>query len=283
MSTIVNVMVKMDEGPVARSIKTVGDMLCKDNVFFTDDEASADLIIIGNKGSIEKTYNINKRYMLVLGIERIGRVDGLPKNVVSVGATEMVAFMVEEINQICNAKLQQPSDDVQQPTEKAVDKETVMVNLVREDALEILVVDDTAGNQESAMELMRIGHKVTVAEGYPEAMEALSHKKFDVALLDLHMPMRLHGALSSNALKIGEEVPYGMLLVFEAASKGVKDVAIVTDLNHHVDPFSAAFDHLSQKPFTVNVSKVLMMHAPMRGGTKDWVAALNIILDSRVE
>ena len=140
-----------------------------------------------------------------------------------------------------------------------------------------------AKNQNSAWELRKIGHRLTVAKDYAEALQILEKETFDVVLLDLHMPMVIQGALASSALKLGEQVPYGALLIWDTALAKAKRVAVVTDLNHHSDPFSAAYDRYTNKVFMVNETLVRMIHAPMSNGAKDWVSALSTVLSSRVE
>lgn len=81
-----------------------------------------------------------------------------------------------------------------------------------------------------------------------------------------------------SKFKLGELVPYGMLLMVEAAHQGATQVAVVTDLSHHNDPFSAAFDYFSGFSVKIDNAKVVMMHAPMKDGTKDWAQALAQLL-----
>jgi len=67
--------------------------------------------------------------------------------------------------------------------------------------------------------------------------------------------------------------------MIEAARQGAKQVAVVTDLNHHTDPFSAAFDHFSRFPIQIEDAKVLMLHARITGEGKDWSNALDRLQD----
>jgi hypothetical protein len=53
---------------------------------------------------------------------------------------------------------------------------------------------------------------------------------------------------------------------------------VVTDSNHHHDPFSAAFDRLGY-PITIDNARCLMMHAELlESGAKDWAAALDRLM-----
>ena len=103
-------------------------------------------------------------------------------------------------------------------------------------------------------------------------MNIIGSEKFDVVLTDLHLPMS--SKTMGDKFRFGELVPYGILLMVEAARQGAKYVAVVTDLSHHDDPFSAAFDHYSQFTIKIEGAKVVMMHATMENGAKDWASAL---------
>lgn len=140
------------------------------------------------------------------------------------------------------------------------------------DALRILVIDDTPQHIDSAKRGLA-GHHLTTATGYQEAMQLLSSERFDVVLTDLHLPMS--SKTMGDKFKLGEMVPYGMLLMVEAVRQGARRVGIVTDLSHHDDPFSAAFDHFSQFLIPMGTAEVRMMHAKMVDGAKDWAEALS--------
>ena len=145
------------------------------------------------------------------------------------------------------------------------------------DAMLVLVIDDTPKNIMSA-EKAFAGHHLVTATDYDEAMKILGSEKFDVVLTDLHLPMSSQ-TLGGEAFKLGELVPYGLLLMIEAARQGANAVAVVTDLSHHADPFSAAFDHFSQHPVKIDGARVMMLHAPLHeDGSKDWAKALDMLM-----
>ena len=55
--------------------------------------------------------------------------------------------------------------------------------------LEVLVVDDSLINQLlTASQLEELGHNATVASSGPEAIEQLGQERFDIVLMDWHMP-----------------------------------------------------------------------------------------------
>ncbi|MDP1619825.1 MAG: hypothetical protein Q8M12_02405, partial [bacterium] len=130
-------------------------------------------------------------------------------------------------------------------------------------------------HQKSALVLLD-EYDLTIATGYDEAMRLLASEKFDVVLTDMEMPMAVGGALATYIL--GKKIPYGLLIATEAARVGVKQVGVVTDLGHHDDPFSAAFDHFSRYDYEINGAIVKYMHAPMitmdGESAKDWSEAL---------
>lgn len=143
--------------------------------------------------------------------------------------------------------------------------------------LRILVVDDTPKHQHSAVVLLP-KYDLTVATSYDEAMEFLKTERYDIVLTDMEMPMSMK--LSSHIL--GKLIPYGLLIEKEAVIRGVKRVGVVTNLNHHTDPFAAAFDHFSSHVYTENSTVVKYMHAPMtnigEAYAKDWKTALDKLM-----
>src|SRR4030042_1476445 len=85
--------------------------------------------------------------------------------------------------------------------------------------------------------------------------------------------------LSQEAFKLGQLVPYGFLLMCEAAINGAKYIAVVSDLGHHDDHFSAAFDHFYSIAFKIENAKTMMLHAQLTNtGAKDWQNALEKLL-----
>jgi len=57
-------------------------------------------------------------------------------------------------------------------------------------------------------------------------------------------------------------------------------VAIVTDLGHHDDHFSAAFDHFSRFTLNIENAKVKMLHVSGGDTGKDWSRALKTLLEN---
>jgi CheY-like chemotaxis protein len=144
-------------------------------------------------------------------------------------------------------------------------------------AKSVLVIDDTPSHQKSALVLLA-ECDLTVATDYDEAMDLLKTNKYDAVLTDMEMP----ASTKLSWYQLGKMVPYGLLIATEAARVGTKHVAVVTNLNHHTDPFAAAFDHFSHHDYVVNGSVVKYMHAPMTQidgkSVKDWKRALEDLL-----
>lgn len=229
------------------------------------ERAEANFVVAESIKDIEAGFSKNKRYIIITVEHLRGSV---PDNV----KVFVAPFELVDVKRFISEAVETNIDDEPDWT-KEVPPSTPLCS----DAKHILVIDDSPRNLISAKQLLA-GHKLVVAEGYEQAMEILSRKQFDVVLTDLYLPMSSN-MLSSEAFKLGELVPYGFLLMCEAARKGAGHVAIVTDGNHHADCFSAAFDHFSKFCLTIERAKVMMLFAKLNNdGSKDWREALNRLL-----
>ena len=256
----VKVFVNLSADVVGRAVKQVLNVFCLiENV---ESSEEADLVIFDDVKKIEKGFDKEKTYAY-LEIPGGGKKLALPGNVSVIPVTEAAVLLLTLIQDLIKKK--QPIAEQNSRQEE--------VATIRPDAKRILVIDDTPKHIASAKKTLA-GHHLTTVMSYEDAMEVLEKKKFDVVLTDLHLPMSSN-TLSRDAFKLGELVPYGILLMIEAARQGAKQVAVVTDLNHHSDPFSAAFDHYSRFPVRIEGAKVLMLHARiMEDGSKSWENAL---------
>lgn len=264
MTTIspVRIHLAMKDGSLSRSIKQILPIVGDDLVLtYVENVNEADFVIFTEVRDIEKGYSKEKSYafLKVPG----SKIVSLPENCATIDAMTIIPGLIDAIGNISKKLLSIKETLV------VLKKETVSL---RPDALRILVIDDTLKHIASAKSDLA-GHRLTIVTGYEDAMNILGSKKFDVVLTDLHLPMS--SKTMGSKFKLGELVPYGILLMVEAARQGAKYVAVVTDLSHHDDPFSAAFDHYSQFPIKIEGAKVMMMHAPMKGGAKDWITALD--------
>jgi len=71
---------------------------------------------------------------------------------------------------------------------------------------------------------------------------ATNHPDFDVVLTDLMVPASGQAQGQEGDRFVGQEMPLGTTIALLALVAGVKKVAVVTDMNHHSHPASAAFD-----------------------------------------
>lgn len=132
----------------------------------------------------------------------------------------------------------------------------------------ILVIDDSANNQASARESLKdSGYEVKVVGSYDEAIETLEEAgiaynnkgdPFEVILCDLLMPAGKRTMGPDGEKYVGQEMSLGFALAMTAVMHGAKYVGVVTDLNHHNHPASAAMDrfeahHIGAR-FVVNAS-----------------------------
>jgi len=94
------------------------------------------------------------------------------------------------------------------------------------DSLDILVVEDTPINQESARFTLK-DHNLTVADSYSDANNKLfcGDLVFDAVLTDLMIPYRRGDGLDA----------YGFPIAFTALGHGIPYIGIFTDTNHHDD------------------------------------------------
>jgi hypothetical protein len=72
---------------------------------------------------------------------------------------------------------------------------------------------------------------------------ATNYSNFDVVLTDLLVPASRQAQGGEGERLVGQEMPLGTTIALLALTVGVKNVAVVTDKNHHHHPASAAFDH----------------------------------------
>lgn len=73
---------------------------------------------------------------------------------------------------------------------------------------------------------------------------ATVHPEFDIVLTDLLVPASSAEQGDKGSKFVGQEMPLGTTIALQALIIGIKMVAVVTDINHHHHPASAAFDCL---------------------------------------
>jgi len=85
--------------------------------------------------------------------------------------------------------------------------------------------------------------KKKYADAYKKATDrATMRHNFDVVLTDLLVPASRQAQGPQGEEMVGKEMPLGATIALLAIAVGVKKVAVVTDMNHHNHPASAAFD-----------------------------------------
>ncbi len=253
----------LGSNPVMLAMKNVTALV---NVEIVETSAEADLVVAESLQAIESGFSKEKQYVIIT----TEKVAGVPENVTVLKAPSNISDYCQLLSETAE-KL----TAVKEEMEEAEDLSSEIP--LREDAKNILVIEDTLENIKSARKLLA-GHKLTIADSYEKAMEILGKEKFEVVLTDLYLPMSSK-TLSTDAFRIGELVPYGFLLMCEAARQGAKYVAVVTDLGHHSDHFSAAFDHFSRFALRIENAKAMMLHARIRDRAKEWNVALENLLE----
>lgn len=154
--------------------------------------------------------------------------------------------------------------------------------------LDILVIEDTEKHQASALEQFK-DHELILARNYEEGRSALeSGYHYNVLLTDLMMPKGSRETMGPEGMKyIFDLLPFGFPLAFLAAKRKVPYIGIVTDINHHNHPISAAIDPISgsywgdgsEHLYRVNESILGIFHAPFTDdGRKDWNKVLEVLL-----
>jgi CheY-like chemotaxis protein len=121
--------------------------------------------------------------------------------------------------------------------------------------MKILIVEDKPEQQKRALEATE-GHDTIVVKNYEEAIPLLHGRwvpdetprgchwvkeEFDVVLTDLMLPATGY-EMSYPERFIGQEMPFGAMVVLLALKSGVRKIGLITDINHHNHPMSAALD-----------------------------------------
>lgn len=226
-----------------------------------DDAKSADVVITNDLRTIYQIYRAHQTYVLIPSGPLSSEIT--KENIIVMDYPFSLLELANLIGRIGN-KLVAASVSV---------VETVVT--VKPGAPWVLVVDDMIENREAAKQQLGETYNLTVVDGFDEARVAFQARKFDFALLDLHLPVSTEGALAETVIasNLGEGIPYGMFLLFSACETGA-DAAVVTDLSHHSDPFSAAFDYYDGKTYIINSKKGMFQHATKIGNVKNWKQAL---------
>ncbi len=253
--------------PVSLAIQHVIKTLVPESLEIVDSAEKADLIISDNAKMVAQDWDKNKRYVFV----SLKEVPNLPQNASWISPLEVVKHLLCLIPQM--AETLPTKKDIESPTRDTPRKPAAT------SAKKVLVVDDSPANIISALETIPTEeYSVETASSYEEAIEILSQKYFDFVLTDLHLPMSPL-MLSDKAFRLGELVPYGLMILLASIRQGVKKIAVVTDLSHHDDAFSASFDHFVGEPIIAGEVRIELLRAHLRPDkSKDWSIALKKLL-----
>ncbi len=259
---------------VGLAIKQVLSTLMADQIELVDSPSEADLLIVDDAKKVGAAFQSDKHYAIVT-MPTDEPVGNLPANARAFPVPQLVVQLTAYIGEIeQELELKAAVPDNRSIPGKIQTKESAS-------RYNVLVVDDNLGNLRAAQEQLGAEHELTVTSTYDDAMSLLSGKKYDIVLLDLHLPMSPK-TLAGQAFKLGEQVSYGWPMLIQAGMSGAGAAAVVTDINHHHDAMSAAFDAFSGKAFNIEKTKCLLLHAPMTDGgkAKDWARALKALLEA---
>ncbi|NCA69580.1 MAG: response regulator [Sphingobacteriia bacterium] len=110
---------------------------------------------------------------------------------------------------------------------------------------ELLLVEDNLINQEVALALLgKMGMRVTLANHGREALERLEERRFDLVLMDLHMPVMdgLEATAAIRARPWGHDIP--IIAMTAAALDSDREKVLAAGMNDHVakpvDPWRLA-------------------------------------------
>lgn len=242
-----------------------------DSMTFVESAEEADLVVTtdASYNKLSPYFKENRQFVI---LKMKGETPtNLPQNVHFVDPPVFFHQMIEIVNNPQGKKLGAMS------TGRTVSSFSPSGTADEFEVRSILVVDDDPNHRASAQELS--DHRLTVVGSYAEAIKALESGSFDVVLTDLKLPMDPE-TLGPGAFELGKLVEYGMILFLLAAKAGARYVAVVTDLNHHADAFSAAFDRLENHSFRVEGASVRFLHARLHtDGSKDWTRALQRVME----
>jgi CheY-like chemotaxis protein len=85
---------------------------------------------------------------------------------------------------------------------------------------------------------------------------ATTHPNFDVVLVDLMMAASRSAQGGEGMQYVGKQMPVGTFLILLALHAGVKNIGMVTDMNHHHHPASAALDPINRSVIKVGETKI---------------------------
>jgi len=118
-----------------------------------------------------------------------------------------------------------------------------------------------------------------IKEIYQLAEKIATHIPFDAVLTDVMIPKGGYECMSDKGRALvakQKEMPYGPVIALRALQIGIKKVGVLTQGNHHDDPFVFAFDGLGG--FTLGDAKIFCCNSMnTTEGAKDWAKLLSFL------
>ncbi len=243
--------------PLQVVFKQVLDRLLPPEDFsLTDSMTKADVILLRDTGMLETIHTHHQHFLFLRGREQLpptaANVTVLPS--ITTAIVEILKTLFEQL------KIRQTA-----PVTTAASGPSV------------LVIDDSPRHAAFAQKQLAATCRLTVVSTYAQALNALQKGKWDVVMTDLMLPAS-EQTLGTEAITehAGKEMPLGFVLALLAARADVKKIAVVTDMNHHNHPLSAAFDHL-RGMFIVENAVIIFSNYHVTAEGKNWQAVLDAL------
>lgn len=135
----------------------------------------------------------------------------------------------------------------------------------------ILVVEDCQIHIDAAKEQFtgRNEYHLFIATTVRDAERIMVNEKIDVVMTDVMLPISTEG-LSREALEkfASQLAPTGLVVALIAVNKGVEEIYLVSDMNHHQHPVAWALDLVGGKRIKQSKRPVAC------NGKKDWYGCL---------
>lgn len=255
----VHVHESFDGAVRAALLQVLKTLLDDQKVQFVDSLNESAAVIIHGLRPLERVHSYDRRFIVVLEFREKAPAK-VAENVV-----------VTTIPTVVPDTLKFLSDLLSSPTQESTPSS------VLPGAKRVLVIEDSARHVEAAKKQLSADFNLTVVANYQQALTAVQ-QPYDAVLTDLMLPASSE-TLGTEAIAkfAGQEMPLGFVLVFLAAAAGTKRIGVVTDLNHHAHPVSAALDWL-RKPYTVNGATVVFSNTAVTSDGKDWRQVLETLL-----
>jgi CheY-like chemotaxis protein len=248
------------EGPVRAALLQVLNTLLDDQkVQMVDTLNESAAVIVHGLRPLERVHSYDQRFIVVLELREKAPAK-VAENVVITTIPHVVVDTLRFLSDLLPLPVQESAPTSARPGAKCV-----------------LVIENSQCHVEAAKKQLSTDYDLTVVTNYQQALKAVQ-QPYDAVLTDLMLPASSE-TLGTEAIEkyVGQEMPLGFVLVFLASAAGTKRIGVVTDLNHHAHPVSAALDHL-RKPHTINGATVIFANTAMTSDGKDWRQVLESLL-----